>query len=145
MEMYTKLKFYKVALVIVGLLGCQTAVAQFAPGFEGYRKQFPNAHSVRLQQITEVGISLVDGEIEITQKVIEEDLYLDESATQNSSRSVSFSSFFEMESLEASSFIYDGNKYRELEVEEFTEKDEMGESFHDDIRSINFIYPELAN
>lgn len=54
-----------------------------------------------------------------------------------------FSSFFELSKIEASSFQYSKNKYDEFEVKKFTEKDELENSFHDDFKSINYIYPNL--
>lgn len=141
--MYTKLKFFRLVALAVTLLFFQNGIGQYSSEVDTYRNLYPNAHSVRLKQYVDVEISLKDGEIEIIQEFVEEDLYLDESATQKSSRSVSFSSFFEMQDLEASSFVFDSKKYREIEVEEFMEKDELDHSFHDDTKSVNFIYPDL--
>lgn len=141
--MYTKLKLFRLVALAVTLLLFQNGIGQYSSEVDTYRNLYPNAHSVRLKQYVDVEISLKDGEIEIIQEFVEEDLYLDESATQKSSRSVSFSSFFEMQDLEASSFVFDSKKYREIEVEEFMEKDELDHSFHDDTKSVNFIYPDL--
>lgn len=143
MEMYIILKYFRLfSLAIVSLL-VQNGFSQVSPEVGTYRNLFPNAHTVRLNQATLIDISIKDGEVDIIQEIVEEDLYLDESATHKSNRSVTFSSFFEMQEMEASSFVFDKNKYKEFKVEEFREKDELEHSFHDDARSVNFIFPSL--
>lgn len=108
-----------------------------------YGDEYPNTHSVRLNQETKITIELVKGEIEITQETLEEDLFLDESATYNSKQSINFSSFYEMDKIEASSYIMRDGKYEEIKVEDFKEKDELENSFYDDTKSLNFIYSNL--
>ncbi|MEW7279167.1 DUF3857 domain-containing protein [Aquimarina sp. 2201CG1-2-11] len=118
-------------------------IGQKSPVFEKYKAAYPNAHSVRLMEETKVDISLKDNEIHITQEVFEEDLYLGAAATYGSKRSINYSSFFEIESVEATSLLYQNGKYNKIEVKDFIEKDEMDQSFYDDTKSINFIYPNL--
>ncbi len=119
------------------------AISQNSPDFERYKAKYPNAHAVRLLEEKKIDISFKNNEIQITQEVFEEDLYLDAAATYGSKRALNFSSFYDIESVEASSFIYENGKYNELRVEDFVEKDEMNQSFYDDTKSINFIYPSL--
>ncbi len=119
------------------------AKAQKSPVYELYKQKYPDAHAVRLLEERKIDISLEDNEILITQDIFEEDLYLDKAATYGSKRSINYSSFFDIESVEASSLLYENGKYNELEVKDFIEKDEMDGSFYDDSRSINFIYPSL--
>lgn len=119
--------------------------AQQSPIYTKYKAKYPNAHSVRLIEERKIDISLKDNEIQITQEVIEEDLYLGAAATYGSKRSINYSSFFEVESVEAASLLYENGKYKEVEVKDFVEKDEMNQSFYDDTKSINFIYPSLAS
>lgn len=107
------------------------------------RKTYPDAQVLRLNNETTVTLKINNGNIDITQETLEENIYMDESATMGSKRSLNFSSFFELEKIEATTFIPQGNKYREKKVTNFVEKDEMGESFYDDTRSVNFIYPDL--
>lgn len=117
--------------------------AQKSPVFELYKQKYPDAHAVRLLEERKIDITLKDDEILITQDIFEEDLYLDKAATYGSKRSINYSSFFDIESVEASSLLYENGKYNELEVKDFVEKDEMDRSFYDDSKSINFIYPSL--
>ena len=43
----------------------------------------------------------------------------------------------------ASSYVVRDGKYEEIEVTDFKEKDELEDSFYDDTKSVNFIYPNL--
>lgn len=110
-----------------------------------YKNLYPNANSVRLKQNTTITIKLENDDISIKQAFEEEDLYLDQSATSNSKKALRFSSFFELENVEASSLIFAGGKYKEQKISDFKEKDEMNQSFYDDYKSLNFIYPNLKS
>lgn len=131
------------ALLLFAVLIGSGAQAQLSEEYAVYKDKYPNSGKVRLIQERHVSLSINRGNINITQAFHEEDLYLDESAINRAKQSVNFSSFFEMQSIEASSFIPDRNRFREIKVTTFTEKDEMKHSFHDDMRSLNFIFPDL--
>jgi hypothetical protein len=81
--------------------------------------------------------------LEINQEFVEEDLYLNESATYNSKNSLNFSTFFELNEIQAATLSFENNEYVEKKVEKFTEKDELNQSFYDDTKSLNFVYPNL--
>lgn len=130
-------------LLVVAVLLSGNTFSQFAPEVEHLREKHTNSHVVRLHQETNLNISLRSGMLEIDQNHIEEDLYLDDAAVSNSRRSLNFSSFFELGDIEASSFLFEKNKYREYKVEDYRQKDELDNSFHDDTRSVNFIFPGL--
>lgn len=119
------------------------SVAQQSSEFNTYKEQYPDSHSVRLNQELVIKITLENGKINITQEIIEEDLYLDDAATFGSKKSLNYSSFFEIKNIEASSFSFENGKFRESEVKLFKEKDELDQYFYDDTKSINFIYPNL--
>lgn len=119
------------------------SLAQESSEFNLYKNLYPNSNSVRLNQKTTVTISLNANDLNITQEFLEEDLYLDESANYNSKKALYFSSFFELEKVEASSFSFVDGKYKEIEVTDFKEKDEFNQSFYDDSKSLNFIFPNL--
>ena len=143
MEKYTKLKIYKSGLIAFFLFIVTSLNAQYSSEFLKYSKLHPEAARVRLQQETIITIEAGKNGLEINQEFIEEDLYLNESATYNSKSRLNFSTFFELNEIEASSFSFENNKYIETEVEKFTEKDELNQSFYDDTKSLNFIYPNL--
>ncbi|MEX0996930.1 MAG: DUF3857 domain-containing protein [Flavobacteriaceae bacterium] len=136
-------KVKKEVLLLLALLIVTGVQAQLKDEFSLYKENYPNAGKVRLNQEKHVSLSINRGTIDIIQEILEEDLYLDESAINRAKKSVNFSAFFEMQSIEASSFIPDRDKFREIKVSTFTEKDEMEYSFHDDMRSLNFIFPDL--
>jgi hypothetical protein len=120
------------------------AQAQYSKEFKALKRQYPEASMVRLLDAIKISIKLKNDVLEIKQSVFEEDLYLDESATYGSKQSLDFSAFFELESVEATSYQYKDGKYKAFEVTDFIEKDELDNSFHDDTKSLNFIYPNLA-
>ena len=132
-------------ILSIGLLTTLFANSQHSPEYEAYKLKYPNAHSVQLLQEITLHITLEDDAIVIKQKVHEEDLYLDAAATYRSKKAINYSSFYELESVEASSLLYENGKYNELKVKDFLEKDEMGTSFYDDSKSVNFIYPNLES
>lgn len=117
--------------------------SQTITDLEIIKEKYPNSNFVRLHQENVISIELDEGEFTILQEVIEENVYLDESATYNSKQSISFSSFFEMQKIEASSYLLDDGKYIETKIDDFKEKDDLENSFYDDTKSLNFIYPNL--
>ncbi|QHI35872.1 hypothetical protein IMCC3317_12200 [Kordia antarctica] len=135
--------FKKFLATFLVLLSTNFIYGQHSSEYTNLKQKYPNANQVKLQEETTIEIQLKNGVVSITQSFLEEDIYLNESATMRSKRSLNFSSFFEMEKVEASSLNYINGKYREVEVKEFKEKDELDQSFHDDTKSLNFIYPNL--
>lgn len=136
----------KCNLLFVSLLLLITtivATAQQSKEFEALKQQYPDDNYIRLQETTLITIAIKDGEIEITQEVEEQDMYLGDNASQGSKESKSFSYFFELASIEASAFNYKDGKYREEKVTDFKYKDQIEESFYDDAKSVNFIYNNL--
>lgn len=146
MIQYINLKLIKskcLTFIIFILSSFFLAHAQHSEEFNALKVKYPESSFIRLIDEINISITLKNDELEIKQHYIEEDLYLDESATYNSKRALDFSAFFELESVEATSFRYTNGKYKSFKVEDFVEKDEMGESFHDDTKSLNFIYSNL--
>jgi len=117
--------------------------SQQSEEFKRYKDLYPNAIAVTLNKELTITIELNSENINITQEHFEEDLYLDDGASRNAKRSLQFSSFFELKNVEASSFVFSDGKYKEIEVKEFKEKDELDQSFYDDSKSLNFIYSNL--
>ena len=134
-----KLNLFYIAFLIVSI----NTFGQHSPEFILSKKTFPDASSVRLNEVTIIRASIKNDKIIISQEFLEEDLYLDESATLASKREVSFSSFFEMVEIEASSFEFVNGKYKEYEVDSFLEKDDLDQSFYDDTKTISYILSNL--
>ncbi len=143
MEKYTRSKTYRYNLIFVFLFVVTNLNAQYSSEFLKYSKLYPESARVRLHQETIITIETGKNGLEINQEFIEEDLYLNESATYNSKSRLNFSTFFELNEIEASSLIFQDGKYREEQVKKFTEKDELNQSFYDDTKSLNFVYPNL--
>jgi len=118
--------------------------AQYSPEFELNKSKYPQSNKVRLLDEVSISVKLKNNDIEIQQSFIEEDLFLDEAATYGSKKALSFSSFFELQSVEATSYEFKNGKYNTYKVENFVEKDELDDAFHDDSKSLNFIYPNLS-
>ncbi|MEM1338400.1 MAG: DUF3857 domain-containing protein [Bacteroidota bacterium] len=137
-------KGIRYVFLVVALHFWGSAFAQISTDYNTYKAQYPNAQSVRLKQHITLNISLNEGQFDITQESTEEDLYLYENAKYDSKQSLSFSSFYELKNVEASSFVIKDGTYEELKVSDFKIKDELDTSFYDDIKSINFIYPGLG-
>ncbi|MEN8138393.1 MAG: transglutaminase-like domain-containing protein [Bacteroidota bacterium] len=127
------------AMIFVGVSG----IAQSVSGFNHLKKKYPSTNVVRLNREVIIDIAIKDNDIVIEKTSIDENLFLDESATQFSKESIGYSSFFQIEDVEASSFNIENGEYRENEVKNFMKKDELDGSFFDDVKSINFVYPNV--
>lgn len=130
--------------LIMFLALCVTLInAQKSEEYSLYKTKYPNAQLARLISEKTVNIELENGEIVISQETTKEDIYLDESAIYHSKQSLDFSSFYELEDVKASSYVYENGSYREIDVDDFRQKDELNGSFHDDIKSLNFVFSNL--
>ena len=109
-----------------------------------YKKLYPNDDVIRLQQEIVLHIKLDNGTFSIKKDVFEEDLYLNNSANYNSKRSLSYATFFNLDTIEASSFSLQDDTYTENKVTNFNEKNNLNDSFYDDSKELSFIYPKLA-
>ena len=87
-----------------------------------YKKLYPNDDVIRLQQEIVLHIKLDNGTFSIKKDVFEEDLYLNNSANYNSKRSLSYATFFNLDTIEASSFSLQDDTYTENKVTNFNEK-----------------------
>lgn len=125
------------------LLGSFLVSAQNSTELEKYKKQYPNATFVRLLQETIYTIKLKEDKIDITKEVVEKDIYLTDGAYYNSKQSLSYSSFFNLEKIEASSLNIQNNDYVEVPVKNFDQKNDLDDSFYDDSKKVSFIYPNL--
>ena len=144
LEKYMPLKKCKTVIVIFLLqLSVVLSYGQYSKEFLEYSSKYPDSHKVRLSQESVVTIKNNNGVLDIKQEFFEEDLFLNEFATQNSKGTIRYSSFFDLEKIEASSFTFIEDKYKEFKVKEFKEKDDLNESFYDDSRIVNFIYDNI--
>lgn len=126
------------------LFGLTQIVGQTNPESEKYRALYPDDDMVYTINEIHLKIEYKKSELLVTEHTIEERLYLTDKASMFSKKSVSYSSFFELEKIEASSYKWDNNKYIEHKVKDFRTKDELDGSFHDDVKSVNFLYSNLV-
>lgn len=113
--------------------------------YNTYKKKYPDSPIVRLQDNVTYTISInKEGTLDITKDVFEQDLYLSRSASMGAKRSISYSSFVELASIEASSFSFNGTDYEENKVENFIEKNDLDDTFYNDTKKVSFIYPKLG-
>ena len=131
-----------IILLLVTGLGSEIQ-AQHTTNVQEIQEQFPNAHAVRLNEETTVTITIENGELKIDREITEENLYLDGTAIHSSENEISYSSFFNLKSIEASSFNMVNGKYKETKVEDFQVKNDLDEFFYDDTKIVSFIYPQL--
>ncbi|MFY7670927.1 DUF3857 domain-containing protein [Tenacibaculum sp. MEBiC06402] len=136
-------KIFKLKVFVFIFAAVPNLFGQFSEEFTKYSAKYPEEVKVRLVKETVIEIELNKGEIQITENSKERDLYLNESVTFNSEGSLSYSFFYDLEKLEASSFSLEKGKYKEIEVENFKNKDNLDDSFYDGSKTVNFIYPNL--
>lgn len=110
---------------------------------EKYKKLYPNTSLVRLQQEIVLTLQIKDGQFNIHKEVFEEDLYLDNTANYNSKKILGYSTFYNIDEIEASSLNYQNGKYVETKVTNFNEQNDLNDSFYDDTKYVSFIYPKL--
>lgn len=136
--------FFKTLVIIISINTFTSINAQeFSKEFQTLKEKYPESSMIRILDEINILVELENDELAIKQQFVEEDLFLDESAIYGSKKSLDFSSFFELESVTATSYNFKKGKYRPTEVKDFIEKDELENSFHDDTKSLNFIYPNL--
>lgn len=120
-----------------------SSLSQNTEEFLKYKKLYPNDSYVTLNNEIVYELKINKDNIEITKDIFEESLYLDESANFNRKRSLSYSTFIELEEIEAATLTPSNNSYSEIKVNEFKEKNDLDESFYDDSKRVSFIYPNL--
>ena len=137
------MRIYKSGLTAFFLFIITSLNAQYSTDFLSYNKLYPKDVKVRLQQENSITIAIENDSLKINQEFFEEDLYLNEAATYNSKNTLNFSTFFELNKIEAATLSFKNKKYVAKKVEKFTKKDELNQSFYDDSKSLNFVYPNL--
>ncbi|MFT5777645.1 MAG: transglutaminase-like putative cysteine protease [Crocinitomicaceae bacterium] len=129
--------------VIIGFIPT-VLCAQFSPDYDEYKGKYPDKDMIYLQRTLEVRIELEDDELRVSSSNSYESLFLTNRAHLFTEDDISYSTFFEIDNIQASSLNFEKGKYREKKVKDFTHKDDLsGYAFHDDSRKINFRYSSL--
>ena len=106
-------------------------------------KKYPTANTVNTKQLTNVYISVVEDQLSVRQETTEEKIFLNDHAIKAAEQSISYSTFFTLEEIEAQSVVNINGKPKTYAVKEFKEKDDLNGSFRDDNKLVSFIYPKL--
>ena len=131
---------------LLSLICCSILTPHFGQQTENistYKEKYPNANSIRLLQNRTIRIKLINDELDISQITVEQDLYLSNNATYNSKQSINYSTFFQLTEISAKNQVWTNGKLKTYEVEEFKKKDNLENSFYDDNKTVNYIYPNL--
>jgi hypothetical protein len=131
-------------IFISTILFVTSTLAQLPDDVKAFQKKYPDERYIRLTDEQLITVNLKNGEFEIDYEIVEEDLYLTNDAHLGSKDSRSFSHFFELNKIEASSFNLVNGKYKEFEVKDFKTKDRLDNSFRDDSKSVTFFYNNLS-
>lgn len=121
-----------------------TLQAQLPAEVVAMQKKYPDEKYVRLVEEQLISIELSNNNFEISYQVVEEDMYLSDEAHLAAKESRTFSHFFELDKIEASSWYLDGGRYRKSKVKDFKTKDRLDQSFRDDSKMVSFYYDNLG-
>jgi hypothetical protein len=137
--MFRIVAFLGLSILMLPLLAQSPSVE-----LEAYLEKYDGKDAAFVERSEVVRIDLVDGKIQIESTISEERIYLNERAPRFSEDDISYSSFFEISDIKAYSQHPGPKKYKTLKVNEFKTKDVLEDDiFHDDVKEITFVYPEL--
>ncbi|MGP8215955.1 MAG: DUF3857 domain-containing protein [Bacteroidia bacterium] len=109
------------------------------------RKKYADENAVCVSQKENVEVKFEKGQLVIYNKHYTEVLLLTDK-TPSYTDNVGWSSFSEIEDLDARSLIPDGGSYKTMKVKNFSKTNEISEgTFYDDYHSYQFIFPGLTN
>jgi len=110
------------------------------------RKKYSDENAVFVSRKENVELKFEKGQLMIYAKNYEELLLLTDKTSGYSERNAYWSSFSEIQDLDARSLIPDGSGYKTIKVKDFSKTNEISEgTFYDDSRSYKFILPGLVN
>ncbi|MGB5981829.1 MAG: transglutaminase-like domain-containing protein [Nonlabens sp.] len=133
------------AFFTIGFLAfCSISMAQLPDEVIAMQKKYPDEKYVRLVEEQIISIDLSNNNFEISYQVVEEDMYLSDEAHLAAKDSRTFSHFFELDKIEASSWYLDNGKYRKSKVKDFKSRDRLDQSFRDDSKTVSFYYDNLG-
>ena len=119
--------------------------AQSPKDFDTYKAKHPEEMAVYLQLNQSVTIDLEGDSISLDVEEYSDLLHLDERSKALSKDKVYLTGFRKLTRLEAKTLIPNRNKYKEIIIDDFVEKDEVSAGiFYDDFKSISFVYPSIS-
>jgi transglutaminase-like putative cysteine protease len=117
---------------------------QFSEEYTAVKAKYPDKDMVYLKRHLTIQIAMDNDELKVSSNVSDESLLLSNRAQFFTEDEISYSTFFDVDNINASSLNFSKGKYRETKVKDFSHKDDLsGFAFHDDSRIINFRYSNL--
>ncbi|HTA82052.1 MAG TPA: DUF3857 domain-containing protein [Bacteroidia bacterium] len=136
----------KILFVIVLVHSVVPVYAQKDNVYSNLRKKYADDNAVFVSRKDNVELKFEKGQLMVYSSNYEELLLLTDKTSGYSERNVYWSSFSEIQDLDARSLIPDGNSYKTIKVKDFSKTNEISEgTFYDDARSYKFIFPGLVN
>lgn len=109
------------------------------------QQKYPEQSAVYTFITEQVDVAIVNGSLDVKMRIDKESMLLDDRAALYSESRVSYSSLVYLSDVKASTLYPAGNRYKEIRVTDFKEKDKFSNSiFHDDVKEKKFNYPELV-
>ena len=134
----------KTTILAALLLISSQLIAQSPKVFETYTEKYPEEMAVYLQYNREVHINIKGDTLHVTTENYNDLLHLKPRSKALAKDKVYLSEFKEILSLEAKTLVPNKNKYKEVPVTKFIEKNEQSSGvFYDDFRSKSFVYPSV--
>jgi transglutaminase-like putative cysteine protease len=129
------------------LLLTTSVYAQKDDVYSDLRKKYSNENAVFVSRKENAVIKIEKDQPVIYSNVYEELLLLTDKTENYLDKQVYWSSFSEIQDLDAHSMVPEGNgKFKTLKVKDFARTNEISEgTFYDDSRSYKFVYPGVVN
>lgn len=112
--------------------------------FEDIKKRYHDDKLVDLENLIDIVIEVEGDQLKVSRTSSSSTLYLNENAKQYAKESVSYSSFIHLNDIKASTQFLENGKYSTIKINEFLKKNDLDGSFHDDVSTLNFIYPNMG-
>ncbi len=131
--------------ILVGVLFLPFLMqAQVNRLFSQMKDKYPDKTAVYLERNKSVDFYFSDDAIQVRSTRSDDLLFLSEKATALAQDKVYSSHLNELKTIEAKTLVPNKNRYTEVQVENFIEKDETSSGiFYDDSRSTSFVFPAV--
>jgi len=130
--------------LFVYLLFSQTLVAQSPSSLSSWKQQYPDEHALYLHYRENLNIGWEAGELSIHLDHDSRMLFLNNNASGLAERAISYTSFSEIQQIDASTQVPNKERYRKIPVLAFNDANSMsGGVFYDDRREKSFVFPSI--
>ncbi|MFN6945199.1 MAG: transglutaminase-like domain-containing protein [Cytophagaceae bacterium] len=131
--------------LVIALL-CGFSLTTSAQDLKEYQKKYDGYLSVYLKKQQDMLIDIKGDSLNITDNTTEEIMHLSEKSNILSSKSIHYSHFYRLTSVDAKSMAPKGKgKFTTYKVKNFTDKSEDSDGiFYNDYKSRNFVFPNIT-